>query len=86
MENVNDNTTIFNTNMTLTSDNNITMAGTFNNNSVMTNTTVTSLVDASIASIASMADETVQAVGKLLNQASYTFYKTKQHILEGREK
>ena len=86
MENVNDNTTIFNTNMTLTSDNNITMAGTFNNNGVMTNTTVTSLVDASIASINSMADETVQAVENLLDQARYTFDTTKQHILQGREK
>jgi hypothetical protein len=36
--------------------------------------------------MASMADETVQAVKKLLNQFSYTFNTTKQHILQGREK
>jgi hypothetical protein len=59
------------------------MSHTFNNNTTTTNTTSTSLVHASIVR---MADEAVQAVEKLLDQASFAFYTTKQHILQGREK
>ena len=74
----------FNNNSVMTNnfDNNIALTNTFNNNTIMTNTTNTSLVHASIAS---MADEAVQAVEKLLDQVSFAFYTTKQHILQGRE-
>ena len=88
METFNDNSVMTNTldnNIALTNtfNNNTTKNNTFKNNTIMTNTTSTSMVHASITR---MADEAIQAVEKLLDQVSFTFYTTKQHILQGREK